>query len=213
VKFVLQYQWEIFITIEVLLFVMLLLFGATRYFFQLKKTSFAFFISFIGLILFEALLALLVYKQTGEISTFQIVIIVFIFYAFTFGIADFRKLDRSMRKKIGEWRGVELLTEKDYVIIERNANPKYIARKYRWTSAIHFIVFIIVQAIFWTIGTNGIDEWAGYIRDLSWIESGSAAQSPYPNDTTYAIGVIWTIVFVVDFIWSWSYTFFPNKPK
>ena len=57
-----------------------------------------------------------VYQVTGEISTILIIITIFVLYACTFGIYDFLKLDRWMRRKIGEWRGVELLTEKDYRI-------------------------------------------------------------------------------------------------
>lgn len=33
-----------------------------------------------------------------------------------------------MRMKIGRWRGVELLTEKDRRIIERNKDPKFVAK-------------------------------------------------------------------------------------
>src|SRR5699024_2651097 len=85
------------------------------------------------------------YQITGEISTFQIVIGVFVLYALAFGIFDFLKLDRWMRKKIGARRNVELLSEKDYDIIARNKNPKYIAKKYRYTSTIHLIVFVIAK--------------------------------------------------------------------
>lgn len=46
---------------------------------------------FLFLLIIEGLLGLYVYRQTGEISTFQIVIIIFIIYAFTFGILDFIK--------------------------------------------------------------------------------------------------------------------------
>lgn len=99
------------------------------------------------MVILEGLLGLYVYHQTGEISTFQIVITVFIIYAFTFGIFDFIRLDRWMRRKIGTLRGVELLSDKDYKIIERNNNPKYIAKKYRKSSYIHLFIFVTVQAI------------------------------------------------------------------
>lgn len=208
-----QYQWEIFISIEIISVICLLLFGFFRYFLGKEKLSILFIISFISLLFIEGLLAVVIYKQTGEFETIQLVIIIFLIYACTFGINDFRNLDRWMRKKIGAWRKVELLTEKDYAIMERNKNPKYIARKYRISSTIHLIIFLIAQFIFWSLGTDNISEMIGYLKDFSWIEAGVAEGSPYPNDTLFAIGVIWMIVFAVDFIWSWSYTIFPAKRK
>lgn len=209
--FILDFQWEIFITIEILLLVSLLLFGFVRYFLSKKRLSMLFIIAFLVLLILEALLALVLYRMTGEISTFQIVIAVFVLYACTFGIFDFLRLDRWMRRKIGKWRGVELLTEKDYDVIARNKNPKYIAKKYRWSSTVHLVVFLVVQSIFWMYGTKDIEEMFSYIRDLSWIETGRFEDSPYPNETIYSIGMLWGLIFIIDFIWSWSYTIFPSK--
>lgn len=210
---ILEFQWEIFIFIEVASIVSLLLFGIVRYFMNKKKLSLLFIGAFLVLLGLEALLAVVLYRETGEISAFQIVITIFVIYACTFGIADFKKLDRWMRKKIGGWRGEELLTEKDYQIIERNKDPKYLARKYRWTSTAHLVVFVIVQFVFWKLGTANMGELVSYAKDLSWIEAGTYENSPYPNETIYSIGMIWGLIFIIDFIWSWSYTVFPSKPK
>ena len=208
---ILHYNWELFIFLEVLSFGSLILFGIFRYFLEKPRFSIMFILLFLLLMIIEGLLGLYVYLQTGEISTFQIIIIIFIIYACTFGILDFIKLDRSMRKKIGKLRGVELLTEKDYEIIEKNNNPKYIAKKYRVSSYIHLVLFITVQAILWVIGTESLAEIKMYLSDFSWLENGNAEESPYPNDAAFAIGVIWGIVFIADVINSWSYTLFPKN--
>ncbi|MEW9677648.1 hypothetical protein ABRT01_15940 [Lentibacillus sp. L22] len=212
-ELMLKFQWEIFITAEVLSMVSLLLFGVVRYVMNKKKLSLLFIVAFLVFLALEALLAILIYRITGEISTFQIVITIFVIYACTFGVIDFKKLDRWMRKKVGDWRGEELLTEKDYQVIERSKDPKYVARKYRWSSTVHLVVFVVVQLVFWMYGTANLEELFGYIRDLSWIEAGTYEESPYPNEAIYSIGMLWGIVFIVDFIWSWSYTIFPSKPK
>lgn len=60
-------------------------------------------------------------------------------------------------------------------------------------------------------GTKDIEEMFSYIRDLSWIETGRFEDSPYPNETIYSIGMLWGLIFIIDFIWSWSYTIFPSK--
>jgi len=208
---ILEYNWELFISVELLSLGSLILFGTFRYFFNKSRLSFAFIFLFLFLLLIEGMLGLYVYRQTGEVSTFLIVITVFIIYAFTFGIIDFIRLDRWMRKNIGKLRGVNLLREKDYRIMERNKDPKFLAKKYRITSLIHLGIFVIGQAIFWSMGTDSMTEAKDYLTDFSWLEEGVSKNSPYPNDITYGIGIIWGIAFIADFIYSWSYTLFPSK--
>lgn len=210
---IVSYQWEIFITIEILFIVFFLLFGFIRYFLNKRRLSLVFLGLFLSLLIVEAALGFLIFHLTGEISTFQIVIVVFIIYAFTFGVFDFLKLDRWMRQKIGAWRKVELLTEKDYQIIAQNKNPTYLARKYRITSTIHLIVFIVGQAALWIHGTGSVTQMLPYLQDLSWFETGDFEDSPYANEATYSIGMLWIVIFFIDFIWSWSNTFFPSSKK
>ncbi|MEN0641964.1 hypothetical protein MKY91_02160 [Alkalicoccobacillus gibsonii] len=207
----LEYNWELFIAAEVLSVLALLLFGISRYWFIQGRTSYLFIGLFLLLLVLEALLGLYVYQQTGEISTFLIIITLFVLYACTFGIFDFIRLDRWMRSKIGKLRGVELLTDKDYRMIERTKDPKYKAKKYRLSSTTHLIVFFAGQYLLWSWGTSGLDEMISYASDLSWIEDGDFRNSPYQNDAMFAVGTIWGIVFVADFLYSWSYTLFPSS--
>ncbi len=76
---VLTYQWEIVVAVEVLSLVALLLFGFVRYFWNRRRTSLWFLLAFLVLLAFEAALAILIYLETGEISTFQIVITILSF--------------------------------------------------------------------------------------------------------------------------------------
>ncbi|WP_078592884.1 hypothetical protein [Evansella clarkii] len=206
-----EYQWEIFIAAEILSVLALLLFGFFRYFLVKKKVSILFIFAFLALVVLEAILGLVIYEHTGEFSTFQLVITIFVIYACTFGIFDFLRLDRWMRKKIGEWRGIELLSEKDYQIMSKNKDPKHIAKKYRWSATFHMVIFVAAQAVFWSMGTENLREMLAYATDFSWVEAGTAEHSPYPTETLYSIGMVWSVVFIVDFIYSWSYTVFPSK--
>src|SRR5699024_7336299 len=119
-----MYQWEIFIGLEILSVICLLAFGFVRYMLGKKSLSHLFIGGFLLFLVCEALLSLMIYRETGEFGTFQIVIIIFIIYACTFGISDFKRLDRWMRKKVGEWKKEELLTEKDYALMEMQVDPK-----------------------------------------------------------------------------------------
>lgn len=208
-----QYQWEFFILAEVLSIVSILLFGVVRYLLGKRSLSVIFLALFVVLLFAEAGLALVIYRETGEISTFQIVITVFVIYACTFGISDFKKLDRWMRLKIGKWRGTELLTEADKNLMKMQKDPKYVAKKYRESSFIHLFVFLVAQVIFWSLGASSLQEAWAYITDLSWIGTESFSNTPYPNESLYRISMIWGLIFIVDFIYSWSYTIFPSNQR
>lgn len=209
----LTYQWELFITAEVLSIIMLLLFGVMRYLLNKRKLSRLFISFFLALFLLEAALALFIYRLTGEISTFQIIIIIFLLYACTFGISDFKKLDRWMRLTIGKWRGVSLLTEKDMQIMDRHQDSKYIARKNRLSAIIHLGIFVSVQAGLWIYGLGCTEEIMSYLSDLSWLKGNDYQQSPYASETAFELSRVWGIIFIIDFIYSWSFTIFPKKKK
>ncbi|MDY0410506.1 hypothetical protein [Paracerasibacillus soli] len=146
--FIITYQWEIFISMEVLSFLSLVLFLFIRYALKKRLLSQTFLFIFLLLLLLEGVLALVVYKATGEIETFQIIILVFLVYACTFGIADFKKLDRWIKQKVGKWQGVDLLTEKDKQIMAKERDSHAVARKYRIGWYVHTAIFIIAQSIF-----------------------------------------------------------------
>ncbi|MFB4475759.1 hypothetical protein ACDI16_23225 [Oceanobacillus caeni] len=198
---------------EVLSLVSLLLFGVVRYVFNKQKRSLSFLFLFVLLLFLEAALAVFIYRETGEFSTFQIVITIFVIYACTFGISDFKKLDRWMRLKIGNWRGIELLTEKDKYVMKKQKDPKYIAKKYRYSSMIHFLLFVIAQLIFLSYSLDSMEQAIPYLTDLSWIGTEYVEETPYSNETLYGISMVWGLVFIVDFMYSWSYTIFPAKQK
>lgn len=206
------YQMEIFIFIEILSLVVLFTFGIVRYFLNKQKLSTFLIFLFIGLIMIEACLGLIVYLWSGEVSNTLIIITIFVFYACTFGIFDFKNLDRWMRKTIGKWRGIDLLTAKDKEIIKRRKDPAFIARKNRISATIHLVLFVLFQFIF-LIYSNTLFDVMDYVQDFSWVGTEDIAQTPYKNETLYGISMVWGIVFIADFLYSWSYTFFPSKPK
>src|SRR5699024_259762 len=149
---------------------------------------------FLGLLLVEALLGLYVYQRTGEISTFLIVIMVFLVYACTFGIFDFIKLDRWMRDKIGNFRGVYLLSEKERWIIKRHSDQKYVGNKYRPSSILHFVIFVIAQSIFLSMGSDSFAEAKEYLLDISWVETVHGDISPDQQVLFHVKGIFWGMV-------------------
>jgi len=211
IDFLITHQWSIFIGLEILSFVFLLAFLIIRYAFTKQKLSNWFMVLFIICMVLEVILAFMIYQQTGEISTFQIVIAVFILYACTFGVSDFRKLDRWIKKKIGDWRGINLLSDEEIRKMELAKDPKVIARNNRRWWYAHAIAFIVGYSLFWLYNGNHNHDLMFYLEDLSWWEEANHTNGPFQSEAIVAISKIWTVIFALDTIISWSYTFFPSK--
>ncbi|HLR66725.1 MAG TPA: hypothetical protein VK105_06235 [Virgibacillus sp.] len=212
---IIPYQWEIFISLEIFSWLSLILFLVIRYAFRRQALGMLFLFIFIAGTMLEGVLAFGVYKKTGEIETFQIIITIFILYACTFGISDFKKLDRFMKQKIGKWKGVELLTEKDRRIMRRENDPRFIARKYRLGWYVHTFVFVVVHSFFWVYFGDHSRSLVEVLSDWSWMKEmdGVPENGPYQKEVIYPISVIWGIVFAADTINAWYYTIFPEKDK
>lgn len=207
------YQWEVFIFLEIASWIFLFLFLLLRYAFDRVKIGQIFLVLFLLFIIFEGILAFINYRQTGEIDTFQIVVFIFIIYACTFGISDFKKLDRYIKQTVGKWRKVDLLTEKDRAVMEKQQNPKYIARRYRLWWYGHTIAFIIANIIFWQLYGDKATEFLSYIQDWSWFEEETIHHAPYKHEMVMNIVRLWLVIYVIDTIIAWSYTSFPSKKK
>src|SRR5699024_820749 len=165
--------------------------------FTKQKMSTWFMILFILCMVLEVVLAVLIYQQTGEISTFQIVIAIFILYACTFGISDFRKLDSWIKKKIGEGLEINLLTDEDIRKMELEKDPKVIARKNRRWWYAHAAVFIIGHYLFWLFDGNQNHDLMFYLEDLSWWEERDHVNGPFQSEAISAISKIRKVIFAL----------------
>src|SRR5699024_11450275 len=103
----------IFISLEIAALIFIFAFMGARYIFSFHRGSNLFLSLFLFTMVLEGILAFLVYKVTGEINTFQIVVVIFLVYTVTCGISCFKKLDYTARGKIGKWRNVQLVTDEE----------------------------------------------------------------------------------------------------
>ncbi|WP_246569871.1 hypothetical protein [Lentibacillus saliphilus] len=206
-----NYQWEIFIGLEILSFFLLVAFLLVRYIFAKGPISRLFLVCFLLTMVLEVALAWIIFNETGELSTFQVVIGIFIVYAVTFGINDFKKLDLYIKEKIGRWRGVQLLTDHDIEQMNRGKDPAVIARKNRTWWYIHASIFIIAHYLFWQYVGDQSNSFIYYLTDFSWFGNEGAEGSPYTHEMIAQVSKVWSIIFVVDTVLSWSYTVYPEK--
>lgn len=205
--------WPLFIiAAEIVSWLSLLLFLVVRYAFRKFKVSLWFLALFVLLTLFEGWLAWLDYQRTGEMATVQVVIILVLLYACTFGIGDFRKMDRWVKSKVGKWRGEDLLTEKDKEIMEKQRDPRYQARSNRRWWYVHVLLFAAGHLAFWMYSPYPGMTLLEMISSGSWFAEGFGETRPFGNETLNGISALWTVIFVIDTIVSLSYTLFPSKP-
>lgn len=209
--FLLDNHWEIFIALEISSLIFLGLFAIIRYVFTNVRLSMTFLLLFFVALIGEAVLAYIVYKQTGQFTTFQIVIVIFIVYAATFGISDFKRLDRYIKQKVGKWKGVDLLTEEEKALIEYLKDPKVIARRSRYWFYAHTAVFVIGMIILWTLYGNKAYSFMYFLTDLNWFNDEGITPQPFTNDMVINAVRLWIIIYIIDSIINWSYTLFPNK--
>ncbi|TSB47434.1 hypothetical protein [Alkalicoccobacillus porphyridii] len=209
-QWIINVQWELFIAIEVLGFISLLLFGYIRYKLKKPNLSKGFIISFIALTVLEMILAWYVYSLTGEISAFQIIISLFVLYAVTFGVRDFKKLDRWMRKKIDE---DNLITDADYREMAKQKDSRYQAKYYAISWVSHLLIFLGTQVLFFGLSGLSFEESMAYLSDLGWMGSESFEETPYANQAFHSTSMIWGIILVVDAIISATYVFQKKDKK
>ncbi|WP_096437848.1 hypothetical protein [Alteribacter populi] len=210
-----ELYWELFIATEILAIVCVVAFVVFRYIIvrpALSKWSVAVFIL---LNVFDSVIAFLVYRETGELSVFQIVIFIFILYALTFGRSDFKRLDLWIRMQIDRWTNKKLVHEKEHREHEersygagqsKNAAREWVMHVGLFTF-VHIIFFLLFpsESIMLTdvLSQEGIENW---MEDP---ESYGLFSEPAINQVT----LIWGLIFVIDTVVSWLYILFPEKNK
>ncbi|MGR6007913.1 hypothetical protein ACT7CZ_00690 [Bacillus cereus] len=104
-NFILENKWTFLIMAEAIFWISIICFLLLRYWFEFKKLSIAFFILFIVNDLWIATMGFFDYLNTGKFSNYQLIIVIIIVYALTYGKTDFRKLDAFIQKKVAKWKG------------------------------------------------------------------------------------------------------------
>src|SRR5699024_853880 len=132
----------LFISLEISSLIFIFAFMGARYFFAYHKVIIIFLSLLLLMMIVEGILDFLVYKVTGEINTFQIVVVIFLVYAATFGIYDFKKLDYTARVKIGKWSNVQLVSDDEVKKMRKLKHQKVVARKSQFWFYIHTINLI-----------------------------------------------------------------------
>ncbi|WP_339264255.1 hypothetical protein MKY07_07410 [Solibacillus sp. FSL W7-1472] len=206
--FILDYKWFFLITAEVVFWVCAIAFLLLRYWFKLKKLSLFVFVIFILNDLWIALLAYLDYQRTGEFSIYQIIIVIIIMYAMTFGKSDFKKLDAFIKRWVAKKRGEP---------IDESLQPVKLYGKayalHEWKQfAGHFVVFIIVHIGFAiAVGLSDSMQETPYNELFGMWFDDENSNFPFNNEGVNKFSQVWLLILAIDFVITLSYTLFPKK--
>ncbi|ANC76184.1 hypothetical protein ABE65_004905 [Fictibacillus phosphorivorans] len=208
--FVLEHKWVFLILAETVFWVSTLSFLVVRYWFNLKKLSMAFFVLFLLNDLWIAAMGYFDYLRTGKFSSYQIIILIVIAYAFLYGKSDFQKLDRFIQRKVAKMRR---LPEPDLP----DSKPLYgmqHAKQERKNLYKHIFLFITAQCVFLLLFGLSDAVSSIHIDTLlkDWYDT-TDTDLFYKNDVANNITRIWALILAIDIIVSLSYTIAPKKEK
>jgi hypothetical protein len=205
--FILDNKWFFLITAEIIFWICAIAFLLLRYWFKLERLSMFIFVIFIVNDLWIAFLAFMDYRRTGEFSVFQIVILIFIVYALTFGKSDFMKLDLFIKRQVAKIRGETIPASE--MPVQRYGLDLAL---YEWKQFVgHLFIFALLHIVFaFAFGladqfnTLQIEQWLSIINND---DNGL----PFNNEGINSVTKIWLIILIIDFVITLSYTVFPKK--
>ncbi len=106
----------------------------------------------------------------------------------------------------------ELTTEEEVEHMQMLKHPKVVAKKSRMWFYAHTVVFGSALIYMWYgYGSNEYN-WMYFVQNWDWFGDEYLPQ-PFTSELLLQVVRLWLIIYVVDSIINWSYTFFPNKAK
>ncbi|KGX91113.1 hypothetical protein N781_05320 [Pontibacillus halophilus JSM 076056 = DSM 19796] len=202
--FVLQHKWTFLILAECLFWIGLISFIVARYWLESNRGSLVIAILFIANDLWIAVMGWYDYKATGTFSSYQIVTLIIIVYALTYGKSDFKRLDRWIKRRLTILRKEPIPPD----LLPASLYGREKAKAERKQVYVHAGVFIGVHLIFLIL--YGFNDLTSLPSLNEWFSS-SEAKVPFGNTTINGISRIWVMIFVIDTLSALSYTIFPKQ--
>ncbi|USG66576.1 hypothetical protein NDK47_04555 [Brevibacillus ruminantium] len=206
--FILTHKWAFLIAAEVIFWVSVITFLIARYWFGKKALSAVFLLLFILNDLWIATLGFFDYLQTGQFSSYQIIVVVLFLYAITYGKSDFKKLDYYVQIKVAKWKG---LPAPDIEAPKKLVGREH-AKRERSNLYVHLSVYVAAHLVFFfLVGLSPrVYEMATWSQFFTEFFSAQEALLPFQNETLNNLSRVWTLILGIDTVISLSYTVFPK---
>ncbi len=209
--FILDHKWIFFVLAEVIFWISILTFFTLRYWFKLNKLSLVFIALSLLNDLWIAALGFMDYTRTGEISSYQVVILIAIVYAFTYGKSDFRKLDAFIQKKVAKYKGESI---PEFEQPRELYGYAYAIKEWKQFLG-HLLIYAVAHVAMLLM--FGSSQQMADIDSLNtlftmWFAENQAL-FPFDHPDANNISRIWSIVLAIDAVITLSYTIFPKAEK
>ncbi|MFD1706879.1 hypothetical protein ACFSCZ_09065 [Siminovitchia sediminis] len=206
-EWILQYKWLFLILGEIIFWVSLLGFFVIRYAFGREQLSKYFILVWIFSDVWLLVLGILDYRHTGTFDTFQVVILIFLFYALTFGRNDMKNLDRWVKRKIKKVKGEPLHEDQNsmklygmaYAIKQGKDLMKHV---------LMFAAVMIVMSFF--VDFRGFSHLAGD-KNLGDMLGSTIENGWFADPVLGKITGVWTLILIIDTVITVSYFVFPRR--
>ncbi|RST77155.1 hypothetical protein D4T97_001260 [Siminovitchia acidinfaciens] len=205
-EFILHYKWLFLIMGEIIFWVSLFGFFIVRYALGWEKLSKYFIFLWLFSDAWLLILGIMDYRSTGTFDTFQVVILIFLFYAVTFGRNDMRRLDRWMKRTIKKWKGeppdeaekIEKLSGMSYAIMQGKEFALHVAM---FAAVIAVLSFFMDFRGFNYFFANGSGDIIETVIKNGW----------FVEPTVGKITGVWTLILIIDAVITVSYFIIPKK--
>lgn len=207
IEFILQYKWLFLILGEVIFWVSLLGFFIVRYAFGLEKLSKYFIFLWLTSDAWLLALGVMDYRNTGTFDTFQVIIVIFLLYALTFGRNDMRKLDQWMKRNIRKWKGEPPVEEEkeeklfglDYAVKQ---GKEFALHALMYASVLFILSFFSdFRSPNEILKLNDFGDALGHLIEKGW----------FTDPTIGKITGIWMLILIIDAVITVTYFIFPKK--
>ncbi|WP_026691701.1 hypothetical protein [Alteribacter aurantiacus] len=205
-----HYQWELFIATEVIAIVAIVAFTICRYLLKSNSGTKISLWLFILSNVFDVIVGFFIYRHTGELSTFQVVVFIFVVYAITFGRSDFLKLDYWLRTQIDRYFHTSHVSEDER---QRMNEKKNSGRESLREWGLHVLLFTIVNVSFFLVFPStqvALTEALQVDGLVRWFESPEAF-GLFGEPALNQVVIIWVLILFIDTVVTMSYLLFPDE--
>ncbi|MFC5711733.1 hypothetical protein ACFPU1_02960 [Thalassorhabdus alkalitolerans] len=198
-NFFYEYGWLLFLAAEVLTWGAALSLFFSRYFLSSRFLTHVSIVSILALTSFQLYLVGVDYYINQEVSFTQVLMILFIFYAATFGKSYISRIDRYMKQKF-ENRDTSWKT---YLPFSLKFQPE---RKRQQLFYLHTAVFLSLHLLLLPMTNSSLPawEWSFYTGWLSQPHLGF-----YPHYSFNIFSYVWRIIYMIDAFFFLCFSWFP----
>ncbi|GIQ71136.1 hypothetical protein DUZ99_12140 [Xylanibacillus composti] len=186
-SFIYEHEWLFFFLSEVLIWVLAVPFLILRYRYGLEQASIVLLIVILACNLFQGLLVVVDFVHTGEISFFQVVIVLFFIYAFTLGKSDFALMDQYLKKKF----------KPPHRVVKEASLLPYMRFRRKWMLG-HTAAFLLLHSIWYAVDIGTLVPPAGLFFFQDWIRLPHQGYFEIPQ--LNALSYFWKVMYYVDLL-------------